>query len=92
MQQLVDGVPEETARLSKAVSERDLAAVRYAMHRLRSQAATFDAAPLMSAIDQLMEAAAAGRWSATEALATTVERELHRLAAELSSPVTTRIV
>jgi signal transduction histidine kinase/CheY-like chemotaxis protein/HPt (histidine-containing phosphotransfer) domain-containing protein len=82
--QLVEGAPAEERRLKDAVQRRDLAAVRYAVHRLRGQAAAFDAAHLMAAIDDLMDAAAGDQWPATGDRLEAVGRELGRVVTELS--------
>jgi len=83
--QLVDGASGENSRLRQAVEKRDPSAIRYAVHRLRGQAAAFDAVPLMTAIDDLTEAAAGARWAAADALCVTVQTELDGLVAELTS-------
>jgi HPt (histidine-containing phosphotransfer) domain-containing protein len=58
--------------------------VRYAVHRLRGQAAAFDAAALIAVIDELTEVVAAKNWTAAAALVDDIERELQRLVSELS--------
>jgi signal transduction histidine kinase/CheY-like chemotaxis protein/HPt (histidine-containing phosphotransfer) domain-containing protein len=84
VRQLVEGAAGESARLKRSVDQSDIAAVRYAVHRLRGQAAAFDAAALIAVIDDLAEVVAAKNWPAATALVDGVERELQRLVSELS--------
>jgi signal transduction histidine kinase/DNA-binding response OmpR family regulator len=81
---LVEGAAGESARLKRAVDQSDTVAVRYAVHRLRGQAAAFDAAALIAVIDELTEVVAAKNWTAAAALVDDIERELQRLVSELS--------
>ncbi len=65
-----------------ALERRDPQAVRFAAHKLRSQAMSLDALPLAAALETL-EASIRGDWSGIEAAHENVDRELARVLAEL---------
>jgi PAS domain S-box-containing protein len=65
----VEATPRARAQLRAAVDARDSSMVAFITHRMRGQAAAFDAARLVAALEQLEQAGRAQQWAqATEAL------------------------
>jgi PAS domain S-box-containing protein len=71
-------------RLDDALSRRDGPAIAYAAHRLRGQAASLEATPLVASLMHVEETAAAGRWEACATAMAAVRRELERALTALS--------
>jgi HPt (histidine-containing phosphotransfer) domain-containing protein len=73
------------ARLAEALGRADGAALGYAAHRLRGQAASLDAEELVKALLQLERDGAEGRWPAAKEAFAAVERAAERVRAELAA-------
>ena len=83
--QFLEGVPHAQKRLASAVETRDVRAVAFETHRLRGQAASFDADPVVLAIDAVAHAASVHAWPAADRALEDLEVEIERLSADLSS-------
>jgi PAS domain S-box-containing protein len=70
--------PDARAALRDAVERRDGGALRFAAHRLRGQASTFDGAALIAAVSALEDAARRENWTAAGGALLTVEAEIDR--------------
>jgi CheY-like chemotaxis protein len=81
--QFVEGAPLAEARLEAAVAARDARAVHFETHRLRGQAASFDAEALVRAIDGVVGAVTDQDWPVADAVLRELRRELERLMADL---------
>jgi HPt (histidine-containing phosphotransfer) domain-containing protein len=81
--------PGSMAMLRGAVGRKDLAAVDFSAHRLRGQAATFDALELIDAIRGIEDIAArervepGARWTGADAALERIDRALHEVLAAL---------
>jgi PAS domain S-box-containing protein len=62
VRQFIEEAPLAESRLQAAVRSRNAPATAYETHRLRGQAASLDATPLMAAIDSVAAAAARQAW------------------------------
>ncbi len=58
----VESAPQARSKLGDAIAQRDASAVAFATHRLRGQAATFDAARLIRVIEEVESESRHGRW------------------------------
>jgi len=85
VRQFLEGVPPARTRLASAVEQRDARAVAFEAHRLRGQAASFDAFALVSAIDAMAAAAARSAWPDADQALRRIEVEVDRLTADLTS-------
>jgi PAS domain S-box-containing protein len=87
VQQFIDVAPSARDALDDAVTRRDRDALRYAAHRFRGQAATFDAHPLVATLAALETHAHAEDWPAARRTFEATERELTRLRDELGRAI-----
>jgi CheY-like chemotaxis protein len=85
--QFIEEAPLAESRLQIAVRSRNGRATAYETHRLRGQAASLDAAPLMTAIDGIAAAAARQAWLNAETGLAGMAGELERLTDELRAYV-----
>ena len=76
---------EAQAGLRSALTNRDLPAVAFLVHRLRGQAATFDAERLLAALTDLDDAVRAQQWPRAETALVGVQAETEALVGELAS-------
>jgi CheY-like chemotaxis protein/HPt (histidine-containing phosphotransfer) domain-containing protein len=80
---LIEGFVDEAlparAKLEEAVLRRDSAAVAFAAHRLRGQAAAFDAAPLVAALERAESECRNESWEAVDAAFEAVGTRLEEL-------------
>jgi hypothetical protein len=81
--QLILEAPKARASLADAVGREDVAAVHFFGHRLRGQAAAFDAEALIAALTPLESASSVGDWPAARAALARVDVEIERLSALL---------
>ena len=75
---------EAQAGLRSALANRDVATAAFLVHRLRGQAATFDAERLLAALAELDGAVRAERWPRAETALAGVQTEMEALAAVLA--------
>ena len=75
----VADVPENLTKLRATLERRDEKELLFAAHRLRGQALTFEATPLIAEIERLEEAARRADWDAARGALGPVEEELERL-------------
>jgi signal transduction histidine kinase/CheY-like chemotaxis protein len=85
MRQFLECAPHARKRLAAAAEQRDAQAVGFEAHRLRGQAASFDADDLVSAIDAVAAAVGRDAWPEADAALREFEIELDRLTADLRS-------
>ncbi len=76
---------EALAGLQSALANRDVSAASFLVHRLRGQAATFDAERLLAALAELDDAARTERWPRAETALVGVQSEMEALAAVLAN-------
>jgi two-component system sensor histidine kinase/response regulator len=77
--QFAEAAPAARAQLQAAVMQRDAPTAAYVAHRLRGQAATFEATTLVGAIERVEQAVQKESWTSAAAALVAVEMELDRL-------------
>jgi hypothetical protein len=75
--------PDTWSLVRAGVAGRDAAKVRFAAHRLHGQVATFDAMPLMAAIEAIETAAEESHWTIADESVVHAERELNAVLHDL---------
>jgi HPt (histidine-containing phosphotransfer) domain-containing protein len=83
----VDDAPKILAELRVLVERRDAGATAFAAHRLRGQAASFDATALVSAAASLEDAARGGAWPVADQTHEILQRELEKVVDALRASV-----
>jgi len=76
---------EADAGLRSALANRDVSGAAFLVHRLRGQAATFDAERLLAALAELDDAVRTERWPRADTALAGVQAEMEALAAVLAN-------
>ena len=82
--------PETWSLIRVGVTARDAAKITFAVHRLRGQAATFDATRLVEAVEAITKAAEDARWTAADERVAHAESELDAVMHELRADAARR--
>jgi HPt (histidine-containing phosphotransfer) domain-containing protein len=85
IRQFLDVAPPTRDAIRNAVARKDAVALRFAAHRFRGQAATFDAHPVVSALLTLEAVADTGDWARARHCVEAVDKEVSRLTSDLQT-------